>query len=566
MSETSVNILVGGEAGQGLATIGELMAKALVRSGYEIHVAQDYMSRIRGGHNTFAIRTGPDPVLAPVEEVDILVALDQETIDLHKGQLTGRGVVIADESFDAGDLPALKVPLKDLAPKPIYQNVVALGVLASTICHDIQSLEQLLSKTFAKKGEDVVNQNLEVLRSAYKWRESQDFEVECMPPPREKVGPEGSGRLMIHGNQAIALGAMAAGCNFCSFYPMTPSTSIPLTLIAKGKELGVVVEQVEDEIAAINMALGASYAGAKAMVSTSGGGFALMVEGVSLAGMIETPIVIALIQRPGPATGLPTRTEQGDLNLALYAGHGEFPRAILSPGTVEQCFEAGHKAFDLAERHQSPVFILGDQYLADSYRAVAPFDLEAYPSTPGPLLEGDPYYVRYALTPDGVSPRVVPGTSKALVVADSDEHTPDGHITEDLDVRVKMNNKRLKKGKGLAKEVFPPARYEDDDPDRLLVCWGSTLGPAREAAQLLTSRGRKTGVLHFPQVWPLIPEQFLPAFEAADDVVFVEGNATGQFAALVRQETGYAPDNQVLRYDGLPFTARYIATAVEHSE
>ncbi|MGE4557160.1 MAG: 2-oxoacid:acceptor oxidoreductase subunit alpha [Desulfovibrionaceae bacterium] len=566
MPETSVNILVGGEAGQGLVTIGEFMAKALVRSGYEIHVTQDYMSRVRGGHNTFAIRTGPDPLWAPVEDVDILVALDQETIDLHKPQLSRQGVVIADETFDVGDLPALKVPFKELAPKPIFRNVAALGVLASTICHNIEDLEQLLTKTFGKKGDEVVEQNLEVLRAAYNWRKKQDFVVECMPPSLVDVGPEGSGRLMMQGNQAIALGALAAGCNFCPFYPMTPSTSIPLALSALGRDLGVVVEQVEDEISAMNMALGASFAGAKAMVATSGGGFALMCEGVSLAGMTETPIVIALIQRPGPATGLPTRTEQADLNLALYAGHGEFPRAILTPGTVEECFELAHKAFDLAERSQSPVFILSDQYLADSYRSVAPFDLNAYPQIEGPLLEADPYYVRHALVPNGVSPRVVPGTSKALVVLDSDEHTPDGHITEDLDVRIRMNNKRLKKAKVLARDMFQPVRYEDEDPERLLVCWGTTLGAAREAARLLTSLGERTGVLHFQQVWPLVPEQFMSALEGAREVVFVEGNATGQFAALIRQQTGFVAHKQVLRYDGLPFTARYIATAVEQSE
>jgi 2-oxoglutarate ferredoxin oxidoreductase subunit alpha len=566
MSETSVNILVGGEAGQGLVTIGDFMAKALVHSGYEIHVTQNYMSRVRGGHNTFAIRTGPEPVWAPVEDVDILVALDQQTIDLHKNELTKQGVVIASDAFDVGDLPALKVPLKELAPKRIFQNVAALGVLASTICHNIGDLEQFLAKSFAKKGEEVVRQNLEVLRAAYRWRESQDFTVECMPPTQMEVDAEGSGRLMMHGNQAIALGALAAGCNFCSFYPMTPSTTVALTLDALGRDLGVVVEQVEDEIAAMNMALGASFAGAKALVATSGGGFALMCEGLSLAGMTETPLVIALVQRPGPATGLPTRTEQADLNLALYAGHGEFPRAILTPGTVEECFELAHKAFDLAERSQGPVFILSDQYLADSYRSVAPFDLNAYPQTEGPLLEADPYYVRFALTPNGVSPRVVPGASKALVVLDSDEHTPDGHITEDLDVRIRMNNKRLKKAKLLARDMFHPGRYEDENPERLLVCWGSTLGAAREAARLLTSRGKRTGVLHFPQVWPLVPEQFMSALEAAGEVVFVEGNATGQFAALVRQQTGFVAHKQALRYDGLPLTARYIATAVEQSE
>jgi 2-oxoglutarate ferredoxin oxidoreductase subunit alpha len=558
----NINILVGGEAGQGLATIGESMARAMTRAGYEVAVCQDYMSRIRGGHNTFAIRTGPDPVLAPAEDIDILVALNQETVDLHLSRLTGRGVLVAGDglAIPAGT-PCLRVPFRTLAPKPLYDNVAALGVLGSAVCGDVAILERLVSEAFAKKGAEVLEANLTVLRAAYAWVKEQDFSFACMPP----APAENAGRLMLHGNEAIALGALAAGCNFVSFYPMTPGTSVVLTLIDKGRETGLVSEQAEDEIAAVNMALGAACAGARALVSTSGGGFALMCEGVSLGGMLELPVVLVVAQRPGPATGLPTRTEQADLNLVLYAGHGEFPRAIFAPGSPEDCFYLTHRAFDLAERYQTPCFVLTDQFLADSYRSVAPFDLDALPEPPELLLSpGEPAaYERYRLTEDGVSPRAIPGFSQALVRADSDEHTEDGRLTEDLAVRVAMQDKRLRKGQGLLEETVPPDYYGPDGPDLLLVCWGSALGAALEARQTLEERGKKVAVLHFRQVWPLDGRQFLPFLESAREIVAVEGNSTGQLAALLRQETGVLLDKRILRYDGLPFTARFILDGLE---
>jgi 2-oxoglutarate ferredoxin oxidoreductase subunit alpha len=366
--------------------------------------------------------------------------------------------------------------------------------------------------------------------------------------------------LAMDGNQAVVLGALAAGVRFCSFYPMSPATSIAEGLARVAVDMGVVVEQAEDEIAALNMALGASYAGARSIVPTSGGGFALMVEAVSLAGVMETPVVVVLAQRPGPATGLPTRTEQGDLNLVLYAGHGEFPRAIFAPGNIDQCFHLAHRAFDQAELHQSPVFILTEQYLADSYRAVEPFDLDSLPEPVLPDFEtADPDgYERYAFTESGVSPRLAPGFSKALVVADSHEHTPQGHITEDQEIRTRMVDKRLRKGRGLVEDAIPPDLYGDESPDTLLVCWGGALGPAVEAGELLRHQGDNVSVLHFSQVWPLNPDHFLPILRRAGRTVCVEGNATGQFAGLLRQETGFKVDALVLRYDGRPFTARYI--------
>lgn len=558
MSQANINIVIGGGAGQGLATIGQLVSKAAVRAGYHLLVKQDYMSRIRGGHNTFALRIGPDPVDAPTDDIDILVALDENTVEEHKDELTENGIVIAGSEIDTGDLKALKIPLKELAEKPLYYNIVALGVLGSTICQDSSLLEELVAQTFAKKGKEIINTNIEVLKKAYKWVKDQDFDFSCVAPAKEKTAT----KLMLNGNESIAMGALAAGCNFISFYPMTPGTSVATAMINKGRKLGLQFEQVEDEIAAMNMALGASCAGARAMVTTSGGGFALMVEGISLAGVSETPIVSVIAQRPGPATGMATRTEQADLNLVLYAGHGEFPRAIFAPGTVEECFYLTHRAFDLAEKYQTPMFILTDQYLADSYRDVEMFDLDTLPETAKPMLKPtEEPYRRYKLTDDGVSPRLVPGFSDSLLRADSHEHAEDGHITESGVNRVQQNSKRIVKGCGLWQDIIGPDYYGEEGADVVLMCWGSSLGSCLEAADLMEDRS--VGVLHFKQVYPLREEQFMDYLEKAGSVVAVEGNATGQFAKLVAQETGFRVSSYILRFDGRPLTPTYVLRGLE---
>ena len=553
------NIVVGGEAGQGLVTVGSLLARALVRAGYRICVTQSYMSRIRGGHNTFGIRAGAGEVAAPQEAIDLLVALDAQTISLHRGELSPGAVVIADVAHAAGCPHCLKVPLKDLTQKR-YENVAALGVAARLLGLRREVVESVLSTAFGKKGADVMAENLKALDKAYEWAEAQKNGSQELPPPES-----GERRLMMNGNDAIALGAMSAGLKFCSFYPMTPATSINLALAANAAKMGIVVEQAEDEIAAINMAVGASYAGAPAMVATSGGGFALMVEGVSLAAMIETPIVVVVSQRPGPATGLPTRTEQADLDFVLHSGHGEFPRALFAPGSVESCFHLTRRAFELAEEFQGPIFLLTDQFLADSDRAVLPFDVEGL----APVAAGcaasnaaSPYR-RFAFTKTGVSPRLLPGMGKELVVADSDEHTEDGHLTEDLRVRKLMVEKRMRKLEGLKAKFLAPSYRGDERPEMLFVSWGSTEGAVLEAVRKLAEKGKKVASLHFEQLWPLVPSKFLSLLEEAKEVVAVEGNATGQFAGLIRRETGFEIKRRILRYDGLPITPEYILRETE---
>jgi len=559
MDVRSCNIVIGGEAGQGLVTVGQLLSKILVRSGYSIVVTQSYQSRIRGGHNTFAVRVSADRLEAPVEPIDLLVALNEETVHLHQGEMSSDGLVVVDGVFGITAEHCLNVPFEKLAGEE-YINTAALGILCALLGLDLGMAATMLEEVFGKKHPETMEDNRSALTKAFEWTRGHPEFLRKLPRVKRVKK-----RLMLDGNQAIALGAVSAGVRFCSFYPMTPSTSVSLNLIGMAERMGLVVEQAEDEIAAINMAIGASYAGVPAMVATSGGGFALMVEGVSLAAMTETPIVVVVAQRPGPATGLPTRTEQADLEFVLHAGHGEFPRAIFAPGTVEDCFHLTRQAFELAEKYQSPMFVLTDQFLADSFRAVEPFDVEnlswVHPGADPATIEVP--YRRHAATEDGVSPRLLPGRSTNLVVTDSDEHTEDGHITEDLDARKRLVAKRLKKGEGILSEVIQPEFEGDDSPDLLLVSWGSTAGAVKEAASMLRASGGSVGTLHFKQVWPLVPDHFLNRLKKVRKVVCVEGNAQGQLARLIRRETGFEITKKISRYDGLPITTEYILRGLE---
>jgi len=548
-----LNILIGGEAGQGLVTVGQILAKALVRSGYSIVVTQSYQSRIRGGHNTLAIRVGVDEVIAPCESVDLLVALDRDTATLHSKDLLPDGLVVLDGASEIDGDSLLKVPFKELAQER-FSNIAALGVVSSLLGLDQGLMAGTLDDFFGKKDARLVAENDRALTAGVGWTTRHGTSSHKLSAVSDH--PK---RLMMNGNEAIAFGALSAGLRLYSFYPMTPSTSIGLALAGQAKRMGLIVEQAEDEIAAINMAIGASFAGAPSMVATSGGGFALMVEGISLAAMTETPVVVVVAQRPAPATGLPTRTEQADLEFVLHAGHGEFPRAIFTPGSVEECFHLTRKAFELAERYQGPMFLLTDQFLADSYRAVMPFELEDLtPVRAGKDVAESPPYQRFAITETGISPRLLPGMTGHLVVADSDEHTQDGHITEDLSMRRQMVEKRLRKGGGIRAEAMPPDVEGDPNPGLLLVSWGSSKGAVQETASLMKSKGERVATLHFSQVWPLVPDQFVGHLESARQVVSVEGNAFGQLARLIRRETGFHIKKKVLRYDGLPLTPESI--------
>jgi 2-oxoglutarate ferredoxin oxidoreductase subunit alpha len=561
-------IKIGGEAGQGIQTIGDTLAKVFSRSGYHVFTHQDYESRIRGGHNFFQIRFSGKSVTAPKEKIDILVALDSESIQQHAGEISDIGQIIYDSSaikqkHDKAhflDIPFINLAVEHGGNK-IMANTVATGAVLGMLGMDIDMLISMIRDAFRKKGEEVINANIKAAMAGYDFAAKQCLECSF------SVTPLSAPKMLIGGNDAIGLGAIASGCKFYAAYPMTPSTGIMNYIASKEKEYNIIVEQAEDEIAAINTALGASFAGVRSMTGTSGGGFALMVEGLSLAAMTETPVVIVLGQRPGPATGFPTRTEQGELQFALYTAHGEFPRVVLAPGTPEQAFYLTNKAFDLAEKYQIPVIILSDQYLADSLWTFDSLDLSRINYKDyrlrGDVLNSLAEYKRHSFTDSGVSPLAIPGESKHLVVTDSDEHDEEGHIVEDADTRIKMVNKRLfRKLPHIRQEIEPPLLYGNPNPDVIIAGWGSTFGVIKEAVDILSSPSSplsKGGVamLHFSEIYPFPSTDkfdYLKVLRDAHAAICVENNATSQFARLMKTETGYTFTGMINKYDGRPFT------------
>ena len=554
------SIKIGGEAGQGIQTVGDTLAKVFSRAGYYVFTHQDYESRIRGGHNFFQIRFSDGPVGAPKERIDIIVALDKESIARHEKELTAGGIIIYDsltlkEKYEKAGF--LDVPFVSLAGEDggRMANTVAIGAVLGILKFDLAIFTGVIDAVFRKKGEDVIQANIEAARSGH------DFAVKQCRQCSLATAPFSKPRMLITGADAIALGALASGCKFYSAYPMTPSTGIMNYLAGKEEEYGIIVEQAEDEIAAVNMAIGASFAGVRAMTGTAGGGFSLMVEGLSLAGMTETPIVVAVGQRPAPATGLPTRTEQGDLLFVIHAAHGEFPRVVFAPGTPEQAFHLTNKAFDIAEKFQIPAFVIFDQYLADSAWTYDGFDsgavrFEDY------RLRGEEFrkiesYRRHAFTDTGVTPLGVPGDSTNLVVTDSDEHDEEGHITEDAETRTRMVQKRfVRKLPLIRKEIAPPDFYGSDRPETVIVGWGSTYGVLKEVVDAL-SQEKKIALIHFSEIYPFPgTEQFdyLKVLRDAKLSLCVENNAAGQFSRLMRMETGYEFPCRISRFDGRPFT------------
>jgi 2-oxoglutarate/2-oxoacid ferredoxin oxidoreductase subunit alpha len=552
-----INLRIAGEAGQGMKTIGDAVSMLFKAAGFNIFGTMDYMSRIRGGNNFFQLRVSSEPVGALREKADVLLPLDKNSIALHLPSLAPGGLCILDrEQFQTGDSnPAYySVPLFALAraidANEVYINTVACGVILALTGLDFSLLESVLRTIFAAKGAEVVEKNLRAAKAGYEYIGKNTppvtFPLTVLPDRRQ---------LAMNGNEALALGAIAAGCKFYSAYPMTPSTTVMETVAHYAARCGIVVEQAEDEIAAINMAIGASFAGVRAMTGTSGGGFALMVEGVSLAGMTETPVVIVESQRPGPATGFPTRTEQSDLEFVVHAGHGEFARAVFAPGTIEECFALMPQAFNLAEKYQIPVFVLTDQHLADSIRNIDPFPLQNAAIERHILPRDDSNesrgYKRYRLTDSGVSPRAVPSWIADPVYADSDEHTEAGHITEDAGIRRQMVEKRFyRKMEGVARDFIPPTIH-NPSAETMLLCFGSTRAVVAEACR---ARNDPTlGWMHFAQVFPLPAEAILPLTRQAKRLVTVENNAGAQLSKLLRRETGLRVQDSILKYDGRPF-------------
>jgi 2-oxoglutarate/2-oxoacid ferredoxin oxidoreductase subunit alpha len=564
-------IKIGGEAGQGIQTIGETLSRVFSRTGFHVFSHQDYESRIRGGHNFYQIRLSDRPVSASRDGSDILIALDRESITRHEHELNKGGRILCDSSslkHTSGDRWFLDVPFSDLAVKSggsaVMANTVAIGAVLGLFNMNLDTLFELIADAFRNKGDAVIEANKRAAQAGY------DFAAQNCADCSFKIGSTDKPKLLMTGIDGIGLGALASDCKFYAAYPMTPSTGIMNYLASKSAENGIVVEQAEDEIAAINMALGASFAGARAMTGTSGGGFALMTEGLSLSGMTETPIVIAMGQRPGPATGFPTRTEQGELQFLVSAGHGEFPRVIFAPGTPKQAFLLTNKAFDLAEKFQIPVFVLFDTYLADTQWTFDGIDDKnlygADYRLRGKAFQALDSYQRHAFTQTGVSPLAIPGDARHVVATDSDEHDEDGHIVEDAATRVRMVEKRLfKKLPNIRLDIAPPFVYGDHNPETVLVGWGSTYGIMREAVDEL-SKKRRIAMLHFSELYPFPGTEsfdYLRYLRNAKQTFCIENNATGQFGRLMRAETGFEFSELIHKFDGRSFTREMLAGEID---
>ena len=551
-----LNIRIAGAAGQGIETTGDLLVELFADQGIHCFSGQTYMSRIRGGLNWYDVRVADRELFSGREKADVLVALNDQALDWLQGDVAEGGVKLLNGSGrdDAICVEFEKVA-KETGGSAIMANTVAAGAVLTILGYGVAGLEGHLRERFARKGDEVVAANIACARKGAELVASHAGELK---------GPAGDNapRGICSGNEAVGLGAATAGVKFAAGYPMTPSTGVLTFLAQAADRYGIVVEQAEDEIAAVNMICGATYAGVPAMTTTSGGGFALMVEGLALAGMLELPIFIFLGQRPGPATGLPTRTAQQDLMFALNAGHGEFPRAVFAPGTPQQCYELTRHGLAVAHKYQTPVIMLSDQFLADMRKNCAGLDESYRPVDRCLCLDPSEEYLRYAVTESGVSPRAIPG-GNGFVVLDSDEHDEDGHITDHLATRVKMQDKRMRKLDGMVAEIMPPEWHGPPDAEKVLVCWGSTYGPCREAVDIMNSDNRAVAMLHFQQVWPLDGAAIRTTLGVGRGIISVECNQTGQFARLLRQ-VGAVSDFQLMaKYDGLPFTAEEIVRRLQ---
>lgn len=569
---------IGGEAGFGIMSVGLLFSKLAVRSGFHIFTYAEYPSLIRGGHNVIFVHFSHDEVFSQKRGIDLLVALNRQTFDFHKNDLEEGAEVIFDEGdflieeaeVAAKKVKRLSIPLKkiisNLGTAPVMINNLALGASVAIFGFDLSILLSLINDQFADKGQSVVEENQKAARAGYDYVIGQNWTGRKIVVQQSTTNDQTrfnlGQRLVITGNEAVALGALVSGCQFYAAYPMTPSTSILHFLAEKGPSYGMVVRQPEDEIGVINEAVGASFAGVRAMVGTSGGGFALMNEAVALTGMTETPLVIVVSQRPGPATGMPTWTEQGDLQFIMRSGHGEFSKIVLAPGDPQEAYALTKKAFNLADIYQCPVFIILDKYLSESHKSFENSQFGVHPrGVHSPVkLQSDNRVIepfpRYKVTADGISPRILPGTKGYFYQANSYEHLEDGYTTESAQERKKQVEKRMKKIETyLANHAQGPTLYGPESADITFVGWGSIKMPMLQALTEFRIKNLEFRInfLHFSHIWPLAKEKVAEQLKKAKRLVLIENNFTGQFGQLLRQETGVEIKDRLLKYDGRPF-------------
>jgi 2-oxoglutarate ferredoxin oxidoreductase subunit alpha len=560
-----LSIVFGGAAGQGVQTITSALIPVMKKEGYHLFSCTEYMSRIRGGSNSTQIRITGRKRQAYVSRIDFLFALNAQALEHLQERVSPSTLVFAEKALlpEACSGQCIDTPLQAFASQagnPVFSNTAAVGIVLGIMNIPLDTLTDYLRRQFAQKGETVVSQNITAASLGYAFgrqtAETRDIRVEI---PRHESQ---SGTLLMDGTAAAGIGAVAGGINFISSYPMSPGTGVLTFLAWQSQRFGIVTDQAEDEIAAINAGIGASYAGARALVTTSGGGFALMEEGLSLSGMTETPIVIHIGQRPGPATGMPTRTEQADLNLVLFAGHGEFARAVFAPGSLEEIIETMQKACDLSQLFQIPVFVLTDQYLLDAVSTIEATDIRLHPIA-SHIVMTSAGYEQYSLSEDGLSPRGVPGYGEGLVRADSHEHDENSRSTERFDVRKTMVDKRLRRLKTLRESALMPTLIgRADAAETLIISWGSTRGVLEEALDRLGNPG--IAGMHFSQVFPINPA--LRHLLEGKRLAVLENNATGQFADLLGLETGRKIQHRILKATGQPFSVEELVESIRETD
>ena len=571
----SFAIGIGGAAGQGVATPGDIFAAIFSRRGLHLNAYNAYQSIIRGGHTFLTIRTGMDEVQNLGDGIDLLIPLNQDTMDRHLRLLTAGGACIynADTikpgaAADGVQLCALPVStLADITRNKVAQNTLALGASLSMMGVGFQSLESVIASQFGRKGESVVKENVEIARAGYEYATAK-FKPFARPLPMTEKR-----YAVLSGNAAMAMGGAAAGVKFYCAYPMSPSTGVLHWMAGHGRKAGILVRQVEDEIGVINMAIGAAHAGVRSMCATSGGGFALMTEGLGLAAMAEIPVVAINCMRAGPSTGVPTKTEQGDLWQALGAAFGDYPRVIAAPLDIGDCFTLMHEIFNVTDKFQCPGIVLCDLLLSEGRLSVDPELLDFKPPIDrGELIASngdvhDEEYLRYKITESGVSPRAVPGLPGYTHVVSSDEHDENGVLISDEYTnhakRRAMMEKRMRKVAGIEAAVPPPALEGPKDADVTLIGWGSTDGTIREARAMLAEQGVSTNQLQIRWLVPLHGDAIVEVLRGAKRTIIVENNFSGQFARYLRSETSFVADGHIRKYDGEPFMPHHIVQAVQ---
>ncbi len=559
--------MIGGAAGDGTFLSGNILARTLMREGLHVFATNEYLSVIRGGYQWYLIRASEREVYSQISRVDLLVALNRDAIKRHKSLLRKDGIMIIDpKDFNnispSPDIRLVKVPLTDFVHevrgKRVMRNSAALGATMAVLGYNLETLLSVIRDVFKGREEDL-KVNLLLAEKGYSHVKG-DSKINSIKLKK-------SNKIFITGNDAISLGALKAGLGLYVAYPMTPASPILHFLARVQREYEILVFQPESEIAAINIAIGAAYAGVKSMVGTSGGGFSLMTEALGLAAMSETPIVIVVAQRPGPSTGMPTFTSQGDLRFVLHASQGEFPRVVLAPGDVEEAFYLTIKAFNIAWKYQVPVILLTDKYLAESGKSTV-LDENLISIEEGKIIRGTyrdviPYR-RYRLTEDGVSPMALPGTKGAIVKANSSEHDEGGFVTTDPNRVVQMVDKRFRKLRELEREMkrSNPVGIYGDEESIILISWGSTKGPILEAQNILRNQGIMTKFIHVKWLAPF-PTELLVSETRNKNVIVIENNRTGLLNSLLREHLLIDADHKILKYDGRPFYPEEIAEEVK---